>query len=417
MTHNYNVTNHTNNNLMVLLLPLIIGITCLCSTLNAQSSDADISKKSEAALNQFETARAAGKTTLSIKHLLNYTELTKGDNDPKTIKVTHHYGRLLYQDGDYKQAIEVLKTALERSIVTHGPYGGEADLIYMDIGYAFSKKQSSLSVNAKYFDKALEVLRENGQHVSKKYIITLISIVSDMMKDNGLKGDYSTSIDNEFNDIDDTFGDINIEHEYNNYYHMAEKYIVEAAELAEKLKLEDEFLTSKIAIAMAKLKVMETADLAAVHFTVSGSISGATEKEYYDREDLRLKEAIKHLSKDTEKNSTYLTIANQIRMDIAWMRKDEQQMKGMCADNTLNMSDKYSPDRLYDIMEGGMVMAPELNMRISKNIFKALRTRVKDKKMKNGRSIRKPHFVPVCIDGELMAVLINAPAVYVKENR
>jgi len=101
-------------------------------------------------------------------------------------------------------------------------------------------------------------------------------------------------------------------------------------------------------------------------------------------------------------------------MDIAWMNKDEKNMVSMCADKLLDMSAKYSSYRLYDIMEGGRVMAHDLNMRVSKNIFKSLITLPRDRSRSNQKP-RKPHFIPVCIDGELMAALINAPTVRIKE--
>ena len=161
---------------------------------------------------------------------------------------------------------------------------------------------------------------------------------------------------------------------------------------------------------------MKTADLSKVRIGIDGYISDATEKENYQQEDNRLKSAIIQLSKESEKNQAFLTIANRARMDIAWMSKDEDNMSQMCAENLTNMSSQYPSHRLYDIMEGGMVMAPELNLRVSKNIFKALRPRERDQRRNKNRSPKIPHFVPVCIDGQLMAALVNAPTVLVGES-
>jgi hypothetical protein len=70
-------------------------------------------------------------------------------------------------------------------------------------------------------------------------------------------------------------------------------------------------------------------------------------------------------------------------------------------------------------MEGGMVFAPELNlgMRISTNLFKPLRSSGEQPKDKNGNPIKRPYFVPVCIDGNLMAYLVNKPTVTIEEVR
>jgi hypothetical protein len=64
-----------------------------------------------------------------------------------------------------------------------------------------------------------------------------------------------------------------------------------------------------------------------------------------------------------------------------------------------------------------MVFAPDINMRISTNIFRPLRSRGKQTKDENGNPVKKPYFIPVCIDGRLMAALIHAPRVTVEELR
>jgi hypothetical protein len=92
-------------------------------------------------------------------------------------------------------------------------------------------------------------------------------------------------------------------------------------------------------------------------------------------------------------------------------------MMNMCANSTLNSADDYPPDRLYEVMEGGMVFAPDIGIRISTNIFRTLRSRGKQQKDANGNPIKKPYFIPVCIDGRLMAALIHAPRVTIEEVR
>ena len=150
---------------------------------------------------------------------------------------------------------------------------------------------------------------------------------------------------------------------------------------------------------------------------VVGYISGGTESDYYDREEERLNTAIDDLSQDTETNQIFLKAANSVLMEIAWLDKDEDRLMAMCANGIVNSADDYPPDRLYEIMEGGRVFAPDIGIRVSTNIFKTLRSRGKKQTDKNGKPIKKPYFIPVCIDGRLMAALIHAPRVTIEEVR
>ena len=72
---------------------------------------------------------------------------------------------------------------------------------------------------------------------------------------------------------------------------------------------------------------------------------------------------------------------------------------------------------LARIMEDGTVIAPDIGLRISTNIFKALRSRGEPPTDEHGKPVKRPYFVPVCIDGRLMAALINKPRVTVEELR
>jgi len=366
-------------------------------------------------LSNYESAMKDGQQTAALKHVLDHAEKTYGENAPATVTFTHRYGYSLYQDGEYRKATNVLKTALERSTAAFGESGGEAFEINMNIGYAYSQWRSNLSLRTKYFDRALEILREKGERESTTYVITLINIVVNLMDNNGLAGTYTSSISSEFDRGDDYF--LELEHEYHNYFNTAEKYVLEAVELGKKLENQDEYISSKIAIAQARLKVMETADLAVVPLGVDGYISGATEEKFYDREEDRLVTAIDKLSQDAETNKIFLTAANKVLLEIAWLGEDEGRMADMCTDGTLNSASDYPPDRLYEVMEDGMVLAPDLPMSVSKNIFKRRIAREEPRTDSNGLPVKKPHFIPVCIDGRLMAALIHAPRVTVEEIR
>ena len=411
--------NLAKRSLKANVLGLFTALACVClsacstNILTAESS-IDIREDS---MSHYDDLKAEGKDTEAIKYILDISEKALGINEPNTIKLIHHYGRLLHEEGEYKKAVEVLLEAQERSVIAFGSFGGPAFQLNMDIAYAYSQKKSSLLLTTTYFDKALEVLRENGQYETIKYITTLVQISTDMMRDGGLKGDYTSILEDDPSFVEG-FDEADIgflqEKTYENYFHMAEAYLLEAQKLAGLLKTNDEYLDAKIAIAMARLKVMETVDLAAVAMGAVGGISKNDAQENYKREDQHLQDAITALSRDVEQNGKFINMASKARMDIAWMSKDEAHMANMCVDGQLDMSGKYSAARLYEILEGGTVVAPNVGYWVSKNIFKAPR-RSKRKERHSNRSAKIPHFVPVCIDGRLMAALVNAPTVTISE--
>ena len=402
--------------LATILVGISLGLSCLFAASIAQASQDDMSKADELKmLSSYDTAMADGEQTAAVKYVLDYAEKAYGENAPATVTLTHRYGYLLYEDGNYREATEVLKKALERSTVAFGKSGGEAYEINMNIGYAYSQWRAGLSLRTKYFDRALEILRERGEHESIAYVTTLINIVVNMMDNGGLKGSYSSNLADNSNSFDGDDSFLELEHEYRNYFYKAEKYVLEAVELGKKLENQDEYISAKIAIAQAKLQVLETADLAAVPLGVDGYISGGTKRDRNDREENRLMTAIDNLSQDIEKNKLFLTIANKVLMEIAWLDKDKGRMATMCTNGALNSASDYSPDRLYAIAEDGSVLAPNFGFRVSTNIFKPLVSRGEQETDRNGIPVKKPHFIPVCIDGRLMAALINAPTVTIEE--
>jgi tetratricopeptide (TPR) repeat protein len=365
----------------------------------------------------YEAAMARGEQTAALKSVLDYSEDVYGVNAPQTIRVMHRYGSSLYRDGDYEGAYETLKKALERSTAAYGESGGEAFELNMNLAYAYGEWRGGLASRIKYFDRALEILRERGEHETITYVTTLVNIVVNLMDSGRLKGSYSSHLSDSLYSAEAAENTFPIENEYSNNYGRAEKYLLEAVEIGAKLENLDEYISSKISILQAKLNVMETADLAAVPMGVTGYISGGTEGEYYDREQERLVTAIDDLSQDAVTNKIFLDAANKVLMEIAWLDKDEARLMAMCSNGTVNSADEYPPDRLYDVMEGGMVFAPDIGIRVSTNIFRPLRSRGQQPKDKDGNPIKRPYFIPVCIDGHLMAALIHAPRVTVEEVR
>jgi tetratricopeptide (TPR) repeat protein len=402
--------------LSTMVVRVSIVLSCFLASSIAQVSMADVSEADEREMmSNYEAAMADGDETAALKYVLDFTEKAHGENAPETVKLMHRYGHALYQDSDYRKATDVLKDALERSTVAYGESGGEAFEISMNIAYAYSQWSPSLSSRMKYFDRALEVLRARGEYETITYVTTLVNIVVNLMDNNGLSGDYSTSIVDNFDAYEGDEAIFEFEHGYSNHFDKAEKYIDEAYELSKKLENMDEYLSAKIAIVQAKLNVMETADLAAVPAGVRGRVTRGAARERNDRETERLMTAIDKLSEDAENNEVFLTAANKAIMEIAWLDRDESRMAAMCADGTLNSASDYSPDRLYAIAEDGNVLAPNFGFRVSTNIFKPLRSRREQTKDKDGNLVKKPYFMPVCIDGRLMAALMNAPRVTIEE--
>ena len=165
----------------------------------------------------------------------------------------------------------------------------------------------------------------------------------------------------------------------------------------------------------AKTKILENLYVEAVNPNIRGSISGITARENYQQEDDNLLSAIDILLKDAELNRDFLDIANSARMDVAWLSKDMEKMANFCNADTLNMASRYSPDRLYEIEEDGSVIAPSFSFKITNNIFRRQPVRKVDD-WGPGREVHEtPRFVPVCINGRLMAALINAPKVTIEE--
>jgi tetratricopeptide (TPR) repeat protein len=398
------------------LLGILTGLLLLLSAGVTEAVQVEVPEaERREALSRYEAAMAEGDRKGAVKHILELTEKMEGENSPLTVKLTHRYGHLLYQDGEYRDATKVLNKALKRSTAAFGETGGEAFEINMNIAYSYSQWSPSLSSRMKHFDQALEILREQGEHESMRYVTTLVNIVVNLMDNDGLSGDYSTELGLDYERyMEDELTAFSPEQEYRAHHDKARKYIVEAAELAGKLEDVDEYLSAKIAIAQAKLNVMETADLLAVPIGVRGRMTRGTAKKRNDVEEDRLMTAIDKLSEDIENNRIFLNAANKGLMEIAWLEKDRTRMDTMCANGTLNSASEYHPDRLYRVEEDGSVIAPQFSFRVTNNIFKSV---VRDEQQtdKNGNPVKRPYFMPVCIDGRLMAALTNAPRVVIEE--
>ena len=414
----------TNNNYgTAIFTALALALTLGLAPVSAKSSTDDTSAAETEALNNYTAAEAAGRHAEATKYVLDYMEKTEGENAPLTVALTHRYGNLLRDEGDIGEAIAALKTAVERGIVAYGEYGIELFEIYLDLGDAYVERDIGLGKPKKYFDDALKVLRENDKHETVLYVRTLVGITSKLTQAGALSGALSADTAginlgspggvNSENLVNT--GLSSLTHEYQSGYVVLEEYMREAVELAEALEIEDPYLSAKVEVVQAKTKILENLYVEAVKSNIRGSISGITARENYQQEDDNLLSAIDVLMQDAELNQDFLDIANSARMDVAWLSKDMEKMANFCSTNTLNMASRYPPDRLYEIEDDGSVIAPSFSFKITSNIFRQQKARKVDDWGPNQKTNETPRFVPVCINGRLMAALINAPKVTIEE--
>jgi hypothetical protein len=422
----YGCTNLSPLILGFLMLPLALGLVFLSVPVSAQDNASEgLSAAKAEMVNNYEAAKAEGRNAAAAKHVLDYVEKTEGENAPLTVAMTQRYGNLLRQEGDIRQAISILKTARERGINAYGEHGIQLFEINMDLGEAYVERNIGIGIPQKYFDDALEVLRQNGQHETVLYVKALVGITSRLTQAGALEGALSADtagvqLTNPGGDRFETLlgsGMSSLTHAYQSGYGVLEQYMREAVELAEVLVIEDPYLSAQVAIVQAKTKVLETMFLEVVPTIVRGSISDGAAQEKYQQEDSHLLSAIDVLMADAGHNQDFLDIANSARMDIAWLSQDMDQMVGFCNSNTLNMASRYPPDRLFEIADDGTVLAPSFSFRISSNIFRRLEARERSDWGPNSRNKKIPYFVPVCIDGRLMAAMINVPRVTIEEIR
>ncbi len=426
------INQYSRTKLSPLIVGLAFGLVSLSVPVYAQSNANDGQSAAESeALKNYEAAEAAGRHAEATKYILDYMEQTEGENAPLTVSLTHRYGNQLREEGDIREAVSVLKTARKRGIVAFGENGMELFEINLDLGDAYVDRDIGIGRPKQYFDDALEVLRRNGQRETVLYVTALVGIASRLTQGGALDGALSAdaagaylsgpgvSPSNPGGVGFDTLigsGMNSLTHGYASGYRVLEEYIQEAVELAEVLDTEDPYLSAKIAIVQAKIRVTETLFLEVVPPGVRGSITGATARKNYQQQDSHLSSAIDVLMADTGQNQDFLDIANGARLDIAWLSKDMERMANFCSSNTLNMASRYPPDRLFEIEDDGSVIAPRYSFLISSNIFRRTqRGGIADRRDPDKLPKKSPHFVPVCIDGRLMAALINSPRVTIEE--
>ena len=161
---------------------LLAALSCLLLAGIALPSLAGATQADEDRMvSRFEAAMAKGDQTTALRHVLDYSERTYGEYAPVTIRVMHRFGYALYKDGEYREAIDILRETLERSTQVHGEFGGEAYEINMNLGHAYSHRRDRWGPRLKYFDRALEVLRERGERESITYVATLVNIVINLL--------------------------------------------------------------------------------------------------------------------------------------------------------------------------------------------------------------------------------------------
>jgi hypothetical protein len=172
-----------------LIVGFALGLAALPVPASAQSNAIGGQSAAEIeALKNYETANAAGRHAEATKYVLDYMEQTEGENAPLTVSLTHRYGNLLRDEGDIREAVSVLKTARKRGMMAYGEYGIELFEINLDLGEAYVDRDIGLGTPKRYFDDALEVLRENGQHETILYVRTLVGVTARLSDAGALGG-------------------------------------------------------------------------------------------------------------------------------------------------------------------------------------------------------------------------------------
>jgi hypothetical protein len=231
-----------------LFVGLAIVLAFLFVPVSAQSNTDDTPSAAETeALNNYDTATAAGRHAEAAKYVLDYMEKTEGENAPQTVALTHRYGNLLREEGDIREAVSVLKAARERGIIAYGEHGIELFQINLDLGDTYVDRNIGIGRPRKYFDDALEVLRENGRHETILYVRTLVGITSRLTQAGALEG--ALSADTGGLGLQSPGGDgfenlmnsglSTLTHTYGSGYPVLEEYMREAVELAEVLDIDD----------------------------------------------------------------------------------------------------------------------------------------------------------------------------------
>lgn len=395
---------------LVLTIAVMTGVAGPPATAAAGAPDA-----AEAILAKYAAAAEERDVVTAVKHLLDYAVLTQGEYAPKTAQLTHRYGVLLLRAGQYRQAVIALKTALERSDAAFGELEGESFDINMNLGYAYGSLGRRRIYGYPYFERALEILRQRGERESVRYVTALLNVVGSLADKDGLSGDTTTSVVENFSSIPGNERFFQLDYRYQNDFDKALVYLDEADELAHALADEDEYLVAKVAIARAKFQVLETADLASVGMGVRGRLSQRSVIERSDVTEGELIDAIEVLSEDPETNAEFLAVANATLLEVAWLNNDRERMLALCASGALDSSTNYPRDRIFRVAADGTVMAPEFGYYVPLNLFENRHRRRKPPLDAQGNRIAQPYFIPVCVDGELKAALVNAPRVVIEE--
>ena len=402
---------------------LAICILALTMSIPADPAAAQSMAEMEAMTN-YQEAKADGRHAEAVKYLLDYMENDQGANAPMTISLMQRYGNLLREEGNIREAVDVLNEAHERGTAVYGEHGLELFELNLDLANAYVERDLGAYRPKQYFDAALEILRKNGQGSTVLYATTLVATASGLTQAGMLEGEYSA--DTRGGGFEELIasGASGVVRSYRSGNEELQKYLQEATELADTLKSEDPYLGSKIAVVQSKINVVATIFLGSVSPRVRGGITEDKARENYVQEDDRLTAAIEVLGQDASLNQEFLDIALNARMDIAWLNEDLNWMSEFCSSDSINMAGRYPPERLFEIAEDGTVSAPRFSFNIPGNIFRQLKTNVLDSRMRTLRDNNwgpnrnpgvKPAFVPVCIDGRLMAALVNAPRVEIED--
>lgn len=367
-------------------------------------------------LDKYDAAKVEGRHTDALSLLTKYTEQTKGPYDPLTIKLYTKLGKQMSDDGHFKEAIEALNVSVERIIKSTNKKDIRLFEPYFYLASAHASFNGDMGKAKGLYDRALKILRTNNKKETELYAKSLLFVGVAMMQYGDMEGRYSVEATLDSGLYDE--GDIHNfrrEYGYQSYWFKAEEYISDALKTVDRINVTDPYLKDKINIALTKVQLLETAEYENVVAGTRGRLSKNSASKKYSKQQKSLKKTLDRLSEAPDVNRQFINIANEVSMQVAIRQENMDDLQQFCSSGTVDHTAQYKNARLYSINTDGSVFAPELGVqRVIKSIFKddvPLRVRAEQR----SESGKIPYFKPVCVSGQLKAVLVNVPTVTIEK--
>lgn len=392
--------------LMILFVYLSYGVAVW-----AVSTD---DQQTESFLQRYDAAKAAGRDLEALQLLGQYLTETKGFADPVTIRVQTQIAQKYTDRGLHQKAIDLLNECIDT--VTKARGKNHIDLFdpYFHLAQAHAALEQDMDPAKKYYDKALQILKRNNKGQSETFVKASLFVAVDMMYFGRLTGNYSTSATRSSGLFDD--GDVRNyrnEYEYRSRWFKAAEYLEKALVILEKINPSDKYLKDKILIALTKIQLLETAEYQNVQPGVTGRLNKQNAEKKYKKQDTQLRMAITRLSEDPSANSNFISFANQVMMQLSVQRENMDGLRDFCRAGSVDNTARYASARLYDVNSDGTIDAPSVSDRVHKSIFRD-KIPPRARAERQSRATSKIYFLPVCVHGQLKAVLIGTPTIEIE---